>query len=287
MTFGPFTYDALVRRCELPRLEARLLLAQASGQRREWLVAHGDTLAPDDVVERFEHLCAQREAGRPIAYLLGWREFHGRRFDVDAAVLIPRHETEVLVELALALGPAGATMPATAAVLELGTGSGCIAVTLAAERPPWRLVATDGSGAALDVARRNARAHAVDARIAFRRSDGGDDWWSPIGTDERFALIVSNPPYVAHDDPHLRDGDLRFEPRTALTDASLDGLSSIRRIAAGAIAHLQTDGWLLLEHGADQGPAVRRLLREAGLSDVSTRLDLAERDRVTLGRRAG
>ncbi|MFT3802127.1 MAG: peptide chain release factor N(5)-glutamine methyltransferase [Burkholderiaceae bacterium] len=287
------THDALIRACGLPRLEARVLLAHASGRSREWLIGHGDAAAAPAVADAFAELCARRAAGTPIAYLVGWREFHGRRFDVDESVLIPRPETELLVELSLArldallapstaLGEAAGEAPA---VLELGTGSGCIAVTLAAERAALRLVATDGSAAALDIARRNACRHCVAARIDFRLSAGGPDWWTPIGADERFALIVSNPPYVARDDAHLRDGDLRFEPQPALTDRSDDGLASISLIVAGAAGALRPGGWLLLEHGFDQGAAVRARLRDARFGEVRTLADLAGRDRVTVGRR--
>ncbi|MFT4101255.1 MAG: peptide chain release factor N(5)-glutamine methyltransferase [Burkholderiaceae bacterium] len=281
------THDALIRACGLPRLEARVLLAHASGRSREWLIGHGDAAAPPAVADAFAALCARRAAGTPIAYLLGWREFHGRRFDVDESVLIPRPETELLVERSLARLDAPPAAGEAPAVLELGTGSGCIAVTLAAERADLRLVATDGSAAALDTARRNARRHGVAARIDFRLSAGGTDWWTPIGADERFALIVSNPPYVARDDAHLRDGDPRFEPRSALTDRSDDGLASISLIVAGAAGRLRPGGWLLLEHGFDQGAAVRARLRDAGFGEVATLADLAGHDRVTVGRRTG
>ncbi len=283
------TYDALIRRCGQPRLEARVLLAHASGHPREWLIAHGDAPVPPAIADAFGDLCARRAAGAPIAYLVGGREFHGRHFDVDESVLIPRPETELLVEQCLArLGPAGLAAPGGApAVLELGTGSGCIAITLACERADLRLTATDGSPSALATARRNAQRHGVAARIDFRLSAGGPDWWTPIGADERFASIVSNPPYVARDDAHLRDGDLRFEPLAALTDQSDDGLASIERIIAGAATGpLSPGGWLLLEHGFDQGTAVRARMRDARLDEIQTLTDLAGKDRITLGRRA-
>jgi release factor glutamine methyltransferase len=191
---------------------------------------------------------------------------------------VPRPETERLVELALERLPADRAVD----VADLGTGSGAIALAIARERPRARVVATDASAAALAVASRNAAALGFDAaRVAFVRGD----WWAPLGA-RRFDLVASNPPYIAEGDPHLARGDLRFEPRDALASGA-DGLDAIRAIVAGAPAHLVDGGWLLLEHGFDQGEAVRRLLEAHGFVAVDTARDLEGRDRVTLGRRPG
>ena len=274
------SHDDLLRASPLPRSEARALLAAVSGRSREWLIGHGDEDVAPAVATAFAALEARRQAGEPFAYLLGTREFHGRDFAVGPEVLIPRHETELLVELAL-----GRLRP-DAAVLELGTGSGCLAVTLAAERADLRLDATELAPAALARARANARRHEVDARIRWHPSPGSACWWPADLPSDGFDLILSNPPYIAAADPHLGRDDLRFEPPGALSDGSADGLDSLRAIAAGAPAHLRPGGWLLLEHGWDQGAAVRDLLEAAGLGAVATHPDLGGRDRVTLGRRA-
>ena len=259
-----------------PRLEpgeADLLLAHVLERPRTWLFTHGDAEADDAAVERFQALVRRRQQGEPVAYLVGQRGFW--RFDlrVDPSTLIPRPETERLVELALAHLPEDRELR----IADLGTGSGAIALALAFERPRARVVATDASASALDVARGNAKALHLD-NVEFRHGD----WMAPL-RDERFALIASNPPYIALDDPHLREGDLRFEPASALSSGS-DGLDAIRAIVAGAPSHLRPDGWLLLEHGWEQGSAVRALLEQAGFTDVATQRDLEDRDRVTLGR---
>lgn len=266
---APSWRDLLRRAGGLPPLEARALLEHASGRAREWLIAHDDEAADDALVARFDELVRRRAAGEPLAYLTGWREFYGRRFAIGRAVLIPRPDTELLVELALALAAPGAR------ALDLGTGSGCIAVTMAIERPDLRMSASDISEAALDLARHNARTLGA---LSIRWHRG--DWWRAVAPGERFDLVVANPPYVAAGDPHLREGDLRFEPARALTDGA-DGLGAIRAIIAGCPAHLAPGARLLLEHGFEQGEAVRALLREAGLSDVATERDLEGRQRVT------
>jgi release factor glutamine methyltransferase len=197
---------------------------------------------------------------------------------VGPATLVPRPETERLVELALERLPADRAVD----VADLGTGSGAIALAIAGERPRARVVATDASAAALAVASRNAATLGLDAsRVAFVQGD----WWAPLDA-RRFDLVASNPPYIAEGDPHLSRGDLRFEPRDALASGT-DGLDAIREIVDGAPAHLVAGGWLLLEHGFDQGEAVRRLLEARGLVDVDTARDLEGRDRVTLGRMPG
>lgn len=256
--------------------DAEVLLADAIGQGRSWLFAHAHDTVPSAAIERFESMWQRRLAGEPVAYLTGRRGFWTLDLEVGPATLIPRPETEVLVELALARVPAG--QPAR--IADLGTGSGAIALAIARERPHAQLIATDASEAALDVARRNASTHRI-ANVEFR----GGDWFGPL-QGECFALIASNPPYIADGDPHLGEGDLRFEPDSALSSGA-DGLDAIRAIVADAGAHLDAGGWLLLEHGWDQGDAVRGLLVEAGFLEVETARDLEGRERVSLGRSAG
>jgi release factor glutamine methyltransferase len=221
--------------------------------------------------ERYRHWLERRAAGEPIAYLTGACEFYGLEFRVTPAVLIPRPETELLVDLALERLPAAGR----ARVLDLGTGSGCIAVTLAHLRPQLEVWAADVSPAALEVARDNARR--LLAPVRFRRSD-----WLAGQAGERFDLILANPPYVAAHDPHLSQGDLRFEPACALV-AGEDGLDDIRRIVAAAPAHLAPGGWLLFEHGYDQARRCRALLAAAGFARVASWRDLAGIERVSGG----
>ena len=268
--------DALLRaaRTRIDATDAEWLLAHAVARPRGWLYAHGDAHATTAERERFEALVARRAVGEPVAYLTGRRGFWRLELVVGPDTLIPRAETELLVELALERLPRGVAC----VVADLGTGSGAIALALAHERPHARVVATDASAAALDVARGNAEALGL-GNVAFRHGD----WLAPLAGD-RFDLIASNPPYIAAGDPHLDEGDLRFEPAAALASGP-DGLDAIRAIVAGAPAHLRPGGWLLLEHGWDQGPAVRALLREAGFLDVATHRDLEQRDRASLGRR--
>ena len=253
------------------RLDARVLAAHVWGVDAAWLIAH-DTDAPSEaLVAAFERLLSSRLQGVPIAYLVGAREFYGRRFEVSADVLIPRPATERLVELALAHIPADRAID----VLDLGTGSGCIAVTLAAERPLAHVTAVDRSASALMTARRNAENH--NTRVEFLTGN----WFAGLG-GRRFDLIVSNPPYVRAADPHLARGDLRFEPATALA-AGGDGLSDLRQLASGAAAHLKPGGVLLLEHGYDQADVVKKMLRINGFPDPQTWTDLSNIDRVSGG----
>lgn len=270
------TADACLRlaRGRIDAGEAALLLAHVLGRDRGWLYAHGDAEVPAATAARFEALVARRAAGEPVAYLVGRRGFW--RFDlaVTPDTLVPRPETELLVELALARIPANAA----ARVADLGTGSGAIALAIALERPRAVIVATDRSEAALEVARGNAATLGL-GNVAFR--DG--DWLLPLA-GERFDAIASNPPYIADDDAHLGQGDLRFEPRGALASGS-DGFDAIRAIVRDAPAHLHPGGWLLFEHGWEQGEAARALLRDTGFAEVETRQDLEGRDRVTLGRK--
>lgn len=255
------------------RHEAELLLLHVLGRERGWLFAHATDLLDPATAEAFSALLQRRIAGEPVAYLLGRRGFWTLDLAVSPATLIPRPETERLVELALERLPEGVPLR----IADLGTGSGAIALALASERPLAQIVATDMSGDAIAVAAGNARQHAL-ANVAFRQGS----WHAPLA-GERFDLIASNPPYIASDDPHLAQGDLRFEPATALASGH-DGLDDIRLIIAGAPAHLQPGGWLLMEHGWDQGEAIRALLEGAGFVEVETALDLEQRDRVSLGR---
>jgi len=271
------SWERLVLDCALPRLEARVLLEAASGRRREWLIAHGDEPADESAARAFEALARRRRRGEPIAYLVGAREFAGRRFATTSAVLVPRPETEMLAAFVLAHAPAQGT------VIDLGTGSGAIAITLACERDDLRIVATDRSEAALALARRNAEALCPDALARGHLDLRHGDWWSCVGDDERFDVVVSNPPYVADEDPHLREGDLRFEPRGALA-AGPEGLDALRAIVDGAARHVSPHGWIALEHGHDQGAAVRALLAAAHWREVETRRDEAGSERITCAR---
>jgi len=271
------SWERLVLDCPLPRLQARMLLEAASGKRREWLIAHGDEPADERAASAFESLARRRLLGEPIAYLVGTREFAGRRFSTTPAVLVPRPETEMLVDFALAHAPAHGS------VIDLGTGSGAIAITLACERDDLRVVATDRSEAALALARRNAEALCPEALHGARLGLRHGDWWECVGDDERFDVVVANPPYVADEDPHLHQGDLRFEPRGALA-AGPDGLEALRAIVDGAARHVSSHGWIALEHGCDQGAAVRAMLAAAHWRDVETRSDEAGRERITCAR---
>lgn len=264
------SYSTLLRLSGLERADALALFIHASGKNHAWLIAHDRDAADPAIAARFNQLAEQRLAGEPVAYLVGEREFFGRSFAVSPAVLIPRPETELLIELAQARAPQGA------AVLDLGTGSGCIPVTLKLERPDLSVSAVDISAESLAIARANA------ARLGADVSLIESDWFSAISADSRFGLIVSNPPYIERNDPHLMQGDLRFEPRHALTDEA-DGLAHLRRIVTNARAHLLPECWLLFEHGWDQGPAARELLQQAGYNEVQTWQDLAGLDRISGG----
>lgn len=309
------TLDDLIQHSQLPRAEARRLLASLTGQPLTWFMAHGDDPADPDIATRFQALAKRRRAGEPLAYLLGQQEFYGRPFAVSPAVLIPRADTETLVEIALEqlarLRRQRCAVPLS--LLELGTGSGIIAITLALEAPDTEVHAVERSPEALAVAQQNAKALGAD-RIHWHAGS----WWqalanatgsheatenaataaqttSPITARQgrptepparRFDLIVSNPPYIAANDHHLQQGDLRFEPPQALA-AGPDGLDDLRIIIGGAPAHLNPGGWLLLEHGYDQETPVQALLRDAGFADVFTRRDLAGQPRVSGGRWLG
>lgn len=251
--------------------EARLLLAEATGLTEAGLIARPERHLPAPAAERFAALAARRRSGEPIAYILGRREFYGLALAVGPAVLIPRPETELLVERALErIAP-----EAPAAVLDLGTGSGALALVIKKHRPAARVVGVEASAAALELARANAQ-H-LGLQVEFRAGH-----WFDAVAGERFGLIAGNPPYVADGDPHLAQGDLRFEPREALVSGA-DGLDAIREIVRGARRHLVAGGWLLLEHGLDQDARVRALMEHAGLAEVVTWADLAGIGRVTGG----
>lgn len=247
--------------------EARLLLAAATGFSAASLLAHPQRLLPPGIEEKFLQFVQRRAGGEPIAYILGEKEFYGLPLAVNPAVLIPRPETELLVERALARHPSS--------VLDLGTGSGAIALAIKRHLPGARVVAVEASAAALAVAQRNAVKLGLEVELRHGR------WFEPV-TGERFDLVVSNPPYVAKGDPHLAQGDLRFEPQSALV-AGPDGLDALRDIARGAPAHLNPGGWLLVEHGLGQDQAVRGLLQRAGLEDLGTWPDLSGIARVSGG----
>jgi release factor glutamine methyltransferase len=252
-------------------LDAQLLLAHVLGVARAQLRSHPETAAGAEAAARYRVLIERRAAAEPVAYLTGEKDFWTLRLKVTPAVLVPRPETELLVERGLALWPAG-----EARVADLGTGSGAIALALASERPAWRVLASDVSADALQVARANAAAlglHQVEFRLG--------SWFEPLG-DERFDLVVSNPPYVAADDPHL--AHLVHEPRLALTPGG-DALGCLTAIIRGADRHLESGGWLVLEHGSSQAEAVRRALVLAGMRHVRSHRDLAGSERMTEGQR--
>ncbi|WP_115527169.1 MULTISPECIES: peptide chain release factor N(5)-glutamine methyltransferase [Xanthomonas] len=266
--------EQLLRQAALriERADAEPLLLHALGRDRAWLFAHGRDPVPPTIAQAFDALVQRRQAGEPVAYLTGSRGFWTLDLAVSTATLIPRADTEALVELALErLDQAPGRR-----VADLGTGSGAIALAIASERPQAQVIATDASAAALAIAQRNADSHRL-SNVECRQGS----WFVPLA-GERFDLIASNPPYIAAGDPHLAQGDLRYEPASALASGS-DGLDDIRSIVADAPAHLRAGGWLLLEHGWDQGAAVAELLRTRGFAQVATHQDLEQRDRVTLG----
>lgn len=263
-------------RAHIPPAEARLLLGHVLGCSSAWLEAHREAALAPQQLAAYAGLVERRAAGEPVAYLLGRREFYGRDFAVTPAVLIPRPETELLVDVALAKVGVGRTAISAARILDLGTGSGCIAITLALELPGARVTAVDVSPQALEVARVNAQL--LGATVDLLASD----WFAGLPED-RFDFIVANPPYVAAGDPHLLAGDLRFEPLDALTDQS-DGLAALRHIVAAAPRWLKPGGSLFFENGFDQAAAVFDLLVAAGFTGIEQHRDLAGIVRVSGGR---
>lgn len=270
----------------LPRLEAHMLLLHALGRpahERAWLLAHDSDALPAEQAHRFASLCQRRAAGEPVAYLTGRKAFYGLELQVDARVLDPRDDTETLVDWALSLLPAQASSRPLRA-LDLGTGSGAIALALASQRPQADIWASDASADALAVAAANAQ------RLALRLNLRQGDWLRAVADAPAFDLIVSNPPYIAEGDAHLPA--LAHEPRLALTSGA-DGLDAIRAIihaiarAAPTRPHLRPGGWLLLEHGHNQAPAVRALLAAAGFARVQSRCDLAGIERCSGGQWPG
>jgi release factor glutamine methyltransferase len=261
-----------------PRREAEVLLGAALGRPRAWLLAHPEERILDcETTDRYEAFVTRRALGEPVAYLLGEKEFWSLPLEVGPGVLIPRPETERLVERALARLPAGRSCD----VLDLATGSGAIALALAAERPFARVLATDLSGAAVDTARGNAAKLGLAGRVEVRAGA----WYAPAA-GRKFEVVVSNPPYIAADDPRVDPEVRRYEPPQALF-AGTDGLEALRKVVTGAPGHLLPGAWLLVEHGDTQGAAVREMFEAAGLGHVQTYRDLAGRERCTEGRHPG
>ena len=265
--------DALGLSLREARYEAEVLLIRTTGLDRARLIAHPELVEQAAVTSVYQHALERRMRGEPVAYILGTREFYGLDFEVTPAVLIPRPETELLVELALERIVAQAHWD----VLDVGTGSGCIAIALAIHRPSAHVVATDVSPDALEVAQRNAARHAA-ANLELLAGSV----FAPVAR-RSFDLIVSNPPYIAGEDPHLHRGDLRFEPQHAPPPGG-DGTALLQQLVAGAPARLHPGGWLLLEHGYDQAQAVMIALRAAGFVEVFTARDIAGHQRVSGGR---
>ena len=260
---------ALLKSAPHDPLETRILIMHALPLSRAQLITRSERLLTQEEAQRLTALFQRRVQGEPIAYIVGNREFYGLDFEVTPAVLIPRPDTELLVELALERSPQNGR------VLDMGTGSGAIAVAIAHSRPDVSVTALDVSSDALDVARRNAATHGV--KISFLHSD----WYGTVA-DRRFDTIVANPPYIVSGDAHLSQGDLRFEPLAALTDHA-DGLSALRSIIAGAAVHLESGGWLLMEHGYDQAASVRDLLAAKGFGEIQSWKDLAGIERASGG----
>ncbi|MDO9617775.1 MAG: peptide chain release factor N(5)-glutamine methyltransferase [Pseudomonas sp.] len=271
------TIESLLNTVDLPdsptpRLDAELLLAHALGKSRSYLHTWPERELEAEQLERYQAMLVRRQAGEPVAYILGQQGFWSLELEVASHTLIPRPDTELLVETVLAL------LPATpAALLDLGTGTGAIALALACERPAWRLTAVDRVPEAVALAERNR------ARLKLDNATFIESHWFSALAGQRYQLIVSNPPYIAADDRHLVEGDVRFEPSSALV-AGADGLDDIRLIIQQAPDYLEAGGWLLLEHGFDQAAAVRELLSARGFSAVESRRDLGGHERISLGR---
>ncbi len=271
-TVGELLRDAMSLPGESPRRDAEVLLGHCLGKSRSWLYTWPESSVDETALARFNALLQRRARGEPVAHLTGLRDFWSLELEVDASTLIPRPDTETLVACALEL-----QLPPRAAALDLGTGTGAIALALASERPGWRVTAVDANPEAVALAQRNAQRNRCE-QVRILHSD----WFEALG-EERFDLVVANPPYIADDDPHLAQGDLRFEPASALVSAE-SGLADLRHIVDAAPAHLEAGGWLLLEHGFEQGAAVRELLAARGFSTIETRRDLGGQERISGGR---
>jgi release factor glutamine methyltransferase len=267
------TVGAVLRLDVLEALERRILVCHALGLSRVRLITQSERVLTSSEALAVSTFFERRLAGEPIAYIIGEREFYGLSFTVTPDVLIPRPETELLVELVLEKAASQAS------VLDMGTGSGAIAVAIAQARPDLQVTALDRSPPALQVAQRNAGRHKAPVRFLH------SDWYGALDEEERFDVIVSNPPYIVAGDVHLTQGDLRFEPADALTDHA-DGLAALRAVIKDAPQHLKPDGWLMMEHGYDQAEAVCALLSQAGFNDVQSWKDLASIERVSGGRLA-
>ncbi|MGV6815800.1 MAG: peptide chain release factor N(5)-glutamine methyltransferase [Thiotrichales bacterium] len=254
-----------------PRLDAELLLAHVLGQPRSYLYTWPERKPESAQVQQYHALIARRQRGEPIAYLLNQREFWSLELSVNPSVLIPRPETELLIETLLSRA-----LPAETELLDLGTGSGAIALALAKERPGWRITATDSSQEALATAQDNAR------RLGLNRISFLCGHWFEALAEQQFDIIVSNPPYIAAADPHLKTGDVRFEPLSALS-AGIDGLNDLREIIKKAPAHLKSRGLLIVEHGYDQGAEVAALFAGSGFDSIASLKDLGGRSRATIG----
>jgi release factor glutamine methyltransferase len=264
---------AKARACGVDSLDAQLLLAKCLARSRSWLIAHDDALLSPETWGRYRGWLARRGAGEPLAYLFGEKEFHGLMLQVDARVLVPRPDTETLVEWALDVLRSALAEQSAPRVIDLGTGSGAIALALKHACPRADVTALDASQGALAVAQANAAALQLDLRLL------ASHWWSAV-PGERFHLAVSNPPYIAEHDPHL--GALAHEPGMALI-AGADGLQALRHIIEAGRAHLEPGGWLLLEHGHDQGHAVQSMLTRQGFTQVQNRHDVGGNWRCTGG----
>jgi release factor glutamine methyltransferase len=271
-------WRALARAYGVDAFDTTALLTHALKCNRAWLIAHDNDPLTHEQHATIERLMRERAAGTPVAYLVGEREFYGMAIRVTPAVLIPRPETELLVDFALKRLPRPA---AGRRVLDLCTGSGCVAVAIAAERPAARVFASDVSEAAAAVARGNALR--MELNVDVRVGDLFAPWVGEQLDITQFDVIVANPPYIAAGDTHLQQGDLRFEPRIALTD-SADGLQIIQRIVHGAPQHLAAGGWIAIEHGYDQAAAVRELLAQRGFDKIASERDLAGIERISVGR---
>jgi release factor glutamine methyltransferase len=270
------TIEQLLASAQLPesptaQLDIELLLAHALGKSRSYLRTWPERELDSEQLKRFNEALARRQAGEPVAYILGLQGFWTLELEVASHTLIPRPDTELLVETALSLIPA---QPAQ--VLDLGTGTGAIALALASERPAWQVMGVDRIAEAVELAERNRQ------RLAFNNVRFAQSHWFSALTGQRYQMIVSNPPYIAADDHHLAEGDVRFEPSSALV-AGADGLDDIRHIIAQASDYLERDGWLLLEHGFDQAEAVCALLSARGFTKVESRRDLGGHQRISLG----